>query len=96
MSPWKDVGRYGSVGIELMVWMALGYYGGRALDHRLGAGGYVTFAGLAFGLFAGFRSIWKTGEHMRRELMRDGQNVDYPARPKDAGPETHDDDEPQH
>jgi hypothetical protein len=90
MSPWKDVGRYGSVGIELIVWMALGYYGGRALDVRLGAAGWVTFLGLALGLFAGFRSIFKTAAHMRRELLHDDKDVDYPPqKPTDAN--EHDD-----
>jgi F0F1-type ATP synthase assembly protein I len=70
-TPWKDYGRYGTVGIELLVWMALGDYGGRALDARLGAGGWVTFLGFIFGVGIGFRSIFKTAELMRRQLERD-------------------------
>jgi ATP synthase protein I len=81
MTPWKDVGRYGSVGIELLVWMALGYYGGRALDARVGAGGWFTFLGFVVGIGIGFRSIFKTAEHMRREFQKDDKNVDYPPGP---------------
>ncbi len=70
MSPLKDLGRYGTVGIELLVSMALGYYGGRWLDAKLGAGGWVTGAGAFMGVAVGFYSIWKASQTMARDVER--------------------------
>jgi hypothetical protein len=70
MTPWKDYGRYGTVGFELIIWMALGYYGGRAADVRVGGHGWVTFAGFLAGVAVGFRSIFVTGRHLQKELER--------------------------
>ena len=47
--PWKEYGRYGSVGIELILSMAVGYYGGRWVDARVGAHGWITLAGFLAG-----------------------------------------------
>jgi hypothetical protein len=68
MQPLKDLGRYGTVGLELLVSMALGYYGGRWLDARLGAGGWVTGVCSFFGVMVGFYSIWKASQTMQRDV----------------------------
>lgn len=67
---WRDYGRYGTVGIELIVTMALGYYGGRALDTRLSGHGWITFVGFLLGVIVGFRSIFVAGRHMQRDVER--------------------------
>jgi len=67
----KDYGRYGTAGIELVVWVSLGLYGGRWLDRRLDSHGWPVIAGFFFGVFAGFYSLWKTGRAMQRELERE-------------------------
>jgi len=70
MTPWKDFGRYGTVGIELLVSIAIGYYGGRAIDTRVGAHGWVTFLGFVLGVAVGFRSIFATASHMQKDIER--------------------------
>lgn len=70
MAPLKDLGRYGTVGIELIVSMALGYYGGRWLDRKVGAGGWITGFGSFFGVVVGFYSIWKAAQTMERDVLR--------------------------
>jgi ATP synthase protein I len=70
MHPLRDLGRYGTVGIELIVSMALGYYGGRWLDGRWGAGGWLTAAGALIGVVIGFYSIWKASQTMGRDIER--------------------------
>jgi putative Mn2+ efflux pump MntP len=67
---WRDYGRYGTVGIELIVTMALGYYGGRYLDARIGGHGWVTFVGFGLGVIVGFRAIFAAARHMQRDIER--------------------------
>jgi putative Mn2+ efflux pump MntP len=67
---WRDYGRYGTVGIELIVTMALGYYGGRYLDARVRGHGWVTFIGFGLGVIVGFRAIFAAGRHMQRDIER--------------------------
>ncbi len=67
---WRDYGRYGTVGIELIVSMALGYYGGRYLDARIGGRGWVTFVGFVLGVVVGFRAIFAAGRQMQRDVER--------------------------
>jgi len=70
MFPWREYGRYGTVGIELIVSMALGYYGGQWLDERVGGHGWVTFGGFLFGVAVGFRSIFAAARYMQRDIAR--------------------------
>ncbi len=85
---WKSYGRYGTVGIELIVSMALGYYGGRYLDARVGGRGWVTFVGFLLGVGVGFRSIFAAGRHMQRDIER--------AEKEDRGDDSWQDDRPSH
>jgi hypothetical protein len=70
MLPLKDFGRYGTVGIELIVAMAFGYYGGRWIDQKVGAGGWITGIGALFGVVVGFYSIWRAAQTMERDVLR--------------------------
>jgi len=69
--PWKQFGRYGSVGIELVVSMMLGYYAGHWLDVRYAHdAGYVTGLGMAIGIYAGFRQLYRVTKLAAREFDR--------------------------
>jgi ATP synthase protein I len=70
MNPYKDLGRFGTIGIELLVSMALGYYGGRWLDEKVGGHGWVTGAGAFFGMLVGFYSMWRTTQKLERDIQR--------------------------
>lgn len=50
--------------------MGLGYYGGRAIDTRVGGGGWITFVGFLFGVTVGFRSIFVAARYMQRDIER--------------------------
>ncbi len=71
MHPLKDLGRYGTVGLDLIVSMALGYYGGRWLDGRVGGGGWLTAGGALIGVVVGFYSLWKASRTMADEADKD-------------------------
>jgi hypothetical protein len=70
MLPLNDLGRYGTVGLELIVSMAAGYYAGRWVDGRVGAQGWVTAAGAVLGIAVGFYSIWRASQTMERDIRR--------------------------
>jgi ATP synthase protein I len=98
MTPWKDFGRYGTVGIELIVSMAIGYYGGRAIDARIGGRGWLTFVGFLAGVAVGFRSIFATARLMQRDIEREERrdHGEDPWQKKPRERDLNDDDRPEH
>jgi ATP synthase protein I len=71
VAPWKEYGRYGSVGIELVVSIVLGYWAGNWLDGKFGGGrGWLTVLGSAIGVYAGFRAIFSAAKHMTADIER--------------------------
>jgi F0F1-type ATP synthase assembly protein I len=56
---WKNVGSYGTVGLEFALSVIVGLYGGQWLDKKFGTNGWLTILGTAFGLAAGSRAIWQ-------------------------------------
>lgn len=68
--PWKAYGRYGSLGIELILSMAIGYYGGRWLDGRFGTH-WIAGLGFFLGIYAGFRQIFRAAKRMQAEAERE-------------------------
>lgn len=68
---WKAYGRYGSLGIELLVSMAVGYFLGKWLDDRVGAGGWLTGLFTAAGVYAGFRAIFKAAKQMEHDIEKE-------------------------
>jgi ATP synthase protein I len=71
MFPFKEYGRYGSVGLELLLSIGVGYYGGHWLDGRFGgAHGWITLAGFLIGVVVGFRALFQAGKQMQRDIER--------------------------
>ncbi|MDF2925851.1 MAG: hypothetical protein K0R57_4765 [Paenibacillaceae bacterium] len=55
-NPLKYVGFAGAIGMNLVVWIVIGYFGGGAIARRTGLEGF-TAAGTLLGLFIGLASI---------------------------------------
>jgi ATP synthase protein I len=53
----KLAARFASAGLELVISIVVGYFGGGLLDRWLGTGPYLSYAGLALGIVAGFRNL---------------------------------------
>ncbi len=70
MLPLREYGRYGSVGIELVLSIAIGFYGGRWIDERVGGHGWITLAGFLGGVYAGFRALYRASKFMMRDIER--------------------------
>jgi hypothetical protein len=72
MSASKDLGRFGSVGIELLLSLGVGYYGGRYLDRKFAGGhGYITAACIMLAIFSVVRMFYKLIVIMQREAERE-------------------------
>ena len=71
--PWKQYGRYGSLGIELILSMAVGYYVGRWADGRLGSTPWLSLLGFLIGIYAGFRQIFRAAKRMTADAEREEQ-----------------------
>jgi ATP synthase protein I len=63
----SGLGDYGTVGLELVLSILLGFFGGRWLDGKLGTNGWLTVIGFLFGTAAGFRSLYRAAVRMRKE-----------------------------
>lgn len=65
----KSVGRYGSLGFELLASIAVGYYLGAWADRKLGTH-WIALAGFLVGCYAGFRTLFRAGKQMTRDIER--------------------------
>ncbi|HEY4106079.1 MAG TPA: AtpZ/AtpI family protein [Polyangiaceae bacterium] len=64
---WKGVGRYGTVGLEFALSILVGLFGGQWLDKKFGTHGIFTLVGLAYGLAAGGRAVYRALKSANRE-----------------------------
>jgi F0F1-type ATP synthase assembly protein I len=67
---WKGIGTYSTVGLEFAGCALLGLLVGRWLDQKFETGTKLAFVGLAFGLVAGFRAIWRALKQANAEAER--------------------------
>ncbi len=69
--PWLEVGRYGSVGFELVLTILLPAWLGHWLDTRYwGNAGWGAGAGFLIGVAVGFRNLIRTARGMQRDIER--------------------------
>lgn len=52
-------GRFAAAGMELVVAIVVGYFGGRALDRWLGSEPWCGYVGLLLGIAAGFYNLFQ-------------------------------------
>jgi len=69
--PWREFGRYGAVGMEFVVSMAVGYYLGKWLDGRFfGGKGWATGIGSLIGVYTAFKAIFTASKRMTKDIER--------------------------
>jgi hypothetical protein len=69
--PWIEVGRYGSVGLELVLTILILAGIGHWLDGRYWHdSGYATAIGFLLGVAVGFRNLLRTAKGMQRDIER--------------------------
>ncbi|NOY92299.1 MAG: AtpZ/AtpI family protein [Deltaproteobacteria bacterium] len=66
----EQFGRVSTLGLELGLSIALGFWGGQWLDRKFGTGGWLTWVGFALGLTAGVRSLYVLVRRTQAELSK--------------------------
>jgi F0F1-type ATP synthase assembly protein I len=63
-----------TVGLELALSIAFGYYGGRWLDEKLGTEPWLQWIGLGFGLAAGALSLYRAVRRAQRLMEEEDES----------------------
>jgi ATP synthase protein I len=69
----KDLGTYGTVGLEFGLSVLVGLLGGQWLDRKLHTDPWLTFIGMGFGIAAGARTLWRAASRAQQELEAEDQ-----------------------
>lgn len=67
-SGWKSLGRYGSIGFELIASILIGFFLGRWLDRHFGWNSVGTIGGVLLGTYTGFRTLFRRAKEAEREM----------------------------
>jgi len=65
---WKGLAGPGTVGLEVVLSIALGLFGGAWLDKKFSTAPWLTVIGLAYGVAAAGRAIYRALKRANREL----------------------------
>ena len=84
---WRIAGTAGSVGIEIAVAIAIGYFGGGYLDHKLGTHPWLTIFGLVVGVGAAIKALVRVTRAYKRAFQDEDRGPGEP--PDDAGTPPH-------
>jgi F0F1-type ATP synthase assembly protein I len=82
---WRIAGMAGSVGIEIAVAVAIGYFGGTYLDHKLGTRPWLTIFGLVIGVGAAIKALVRVTRTYRRAFEDEDRPADKPRDVTDYG-----------
>ncbi|NLY95736.1 MAG: AtpZ/AtpI family protein [Myxococcales bacterium] len=77
----KQLKKFGAIltlGIEMGVCIAIGFFGGRYLAEEFDTGPWLQWVGLVFGIAAAFKSLYTVARKMRDELSRDSNHPEPP------------------
>jgi ATP synthase protein I len=92
---YKAVGSWSTVGLEIVLSLLVGFFGGRWLDGKLGTEPWISLVGLGFGCAAAERSLLRTVREMKAVTAREEREQGNPAplyeRPEDRPPPAEDD-----
>ena len=58
-----------TIGIEMGLAVAVGYFGGHWLDGQLGTAPYLTYFGLFVGFAAGFKGLYRIAKRYQEQEM---------------------------
>ena len=76
---WKGVGSFGTVGLEIVLAIVLGLFGGRWLDTKFDTAPYLAVVGFFFGVVTAVKAIHRTTKEMQREAAREEREEGNPA-----------------
>ena len=64
---WKGAGSYGMVGLEVILSVLLGFFGGYWLDGKLDTRPWLTLIGFAYGVAAAARALYRAARRATKE-----------------------------
>ena len=64
---WKGMGSYGTVGLEVILSVLVGFLGGTFLDDKLGTKPWLTLIGFAYGVAAAARALYRAARRATKE-----------------------------
>ncbi len=70
----KQLGSLSTIGLELGLSIVIGYLGGRWLDGELGTEPWLKWIGLALGLAAGARSLYRVVRRAQRMMEEEDKS----------------------
>ncbi len=77
-----SLGRVATVGLEMAVSIAIGFFGGSWLDGHFGTS-FLKWVGLAFGVVAGYRSLYTLTRITQKQLAKKTEETpDDPSSPR--------------
>ena len=62
---------YSTIGMELVLSILVGLFGGRWLDQKLHTGNVLALLGFALGTVAGFLTLFRAAKRLEREASQD-------------------------
>lgn len=90
---WRGVGSVGTIGLEIVLSIAFGFFGGRWLDEKLGTAPYLAGIGFVFGLAAAVKAVMRAHAQMQREAAREEREQGNPRPIYDARDDERKDDD---
>jgi ATP synthase protein I len=81
---WRGIGSVGTIGFEIILCVAFGFFGGRWLDGKLGTAPYLEWLGFAFGLVAAIKAIMRAHGEMKRIAEQEEREQGNPSPVYDA------------
>ena len=76
---YKTLGNYGTLGIEIVLCLALGFFGGRWLDGKLETAPYLSVLGFFFGAGAAVKAIHRAWKDMQKIAEKEEREQGNPA-----------------
>jgi ATP synthase protein I len=68
---WRAAGTTGAVGIEIVLAVLVGYWGGQWLDRHLGTTPWLMYLGLAAGIGAAIKALVRVVRQYNRSISQD-------------------------
>jgi ATP synthase protein I len=72
----RELGRYGALGLEMAISVVIGMGIGWYLDKRLGTAPWLMVLWIGFGFAAGVRSLYRAGIRAQREADEEDRKKD--------------------
>jgi ATP synthase protein I len=76
---YRAVGSWGTLGIEIVLSLAFGFFGGSWLDTRFGTGPWISVVGFFFGCGAAVKAIHRTWVEMQAVTAREERSQGNPS-----------------